>query len=41
MSPNRPKADKKGFYVLNLLKNEPEIGLRPIKGDIMFKIQIC
>jgi hypothetical protein len=56
------KADKRGFYVLNLnllkmslksaegrlkgiicfdlnlLKNEPHIGRRPIKGDFMFLI---
>ena len=23
---NRPKADKEGFYFLNLLKNDPKIG---------------
>jgi hypothetical protein len=36
---NRPKADKRGFYVnyLILLKNEPQIGSRPIKRDIIFK----
>jgi hypothetical protein len=31
LAPNRPKADKRGFYVSNLLKNEPPIGQRPIK----------
>jgi hypothetical protein len=33
-------ADKRGFYVfyLILLKNEPQIGQRPIKGDSMFLI---
>ena len=37
---NRPKANKRGFYVFNsiLLKNEPQIGQRPIKGDIIFFI---
>jgi hypothetical protein len=36
--PYRPKADKRRFYVLYLikLKNEPQIGWRPIKGDSMF-----
>jgi hypothetical protein len=35
---NYPKADKKGFYVfyLILLKNEPQIGRRPMKGDFLF-----
>ena len=39
MSPNRPKAAKKVFYVSNLLKNEPQIGRMPIKKYFMF--QIC
>jgi hypothetical protein len=32
---NRSKADKTGFHVLYLilLKNEPQIGRRPIKWD--------
>ena len=43
MSPNRPKADKRGFYVndLILLKNEPQIGRKPIKEDIIFSIEFC
>ena len=41
MSPNPPKADKAGFNVLNLnfLKNDPQIGRRPIKGEIIFLIK--
>jgi hypothetical protein len=37
-APNRPKADKGGFYICNLilLKNEPQIGGKPIKGDFIF-----
>ena len=37
-APNRPKADKKGFYVFlfNFGENEAQIGWRPIKGDILF-----
>jgi hypothetical protein len=31
-APNRPKADKGGYYIFYsiLLKNEPQIGQRPI-----------
>jgi hypothetical protein len=34
---NRPKADKGGYYILYsiLLKNEPQIGQKPIKGDFI------
>jgi hypothetical protein len=41
LSPNRPKADKKRFYVndLILLKNEPQIVRKPIKEDIIFIIE--
>ena len=61
MIPNRPKADKGGYYIFNfvekwaqnrpkadngeyyicyliLLKNESQIGRRPIKGDIIIFI---
>ena len=35
---NRPKAGKGGYYIFNLIlmKNKPQIGRRPIKGDIKF-----
>ena len=38
--PDRPKADKEGEYILNLilLKNEPQIGRRSIKRDFMLII---
>ena len=37
-APNRSKADTKAFYVFysNYLKNESQIGQRPIKEEIMF-----
>ena len=37
-----PKAEEKGLYVcfIYLLKNEPQIGRRPIKGDAILFIYI-
>ena len=37
-APNRPKPNKGGFYLfnLNLLKNDLQICLRPIKGDFIY-----
>jgi hypothetical protein len=37
MSSKSAEDDKKGFYVfnLNLLKNESQIGRRPIKGEFL------
>jgi hypothetical protein len=39
-APNWPKAEKGGNYIFNLilLQNEPQIGRRSIKGEIMFSI---
>jgi hypothetical protein len=39
MTPNRPKTDKGRYYILNLilLKNEPQIGRRPIMKKIIFQ----
>jgi hypothetical protein len=33
---------KEGYYIINLIlkKNEPQIGRRPIKGDIIFSIKL-
>ena len=40
LTPNRPKAEDGGYYIFNLIlmRNEPQIGRRPIKGDIKFFI---
>jgi hypothetical protein len=39
----RARGLNEGFYFFysNLLKNDPKIGRRPIKGDSVFFIQIC